>query len=174
MESVYEREANLSTNSLLGNVSFSPKANVLFVKGSRLTLNYDLFKIFDKDLIKVGHWKNSSLEILENPRINTESSKIDLMGAQIRISAVNVSLWWANALFANKYTSIWFSTRLHLLSKWLQMTLHSLKSPSLEKFYTNWWRIWISRDIKTTQIPLMNIKQTSNVTQTYLQVCSSS
>ena len=61
------------------------------IKGSRLTLNYDLFKIFDKDLIKVGHWKNSSLEILENLRINTESSKIDLMGAQIRISAVNVS-----------------------------------------------------------------------------------
>ena len=52
-----------------------------------------VFKVFDKDLIKVGHWKNSSLEILENPKMNTESSKIDLMGAQIRISAVNVSLW---------------------------------------------------------------------------------
>ena len=93
MESVYERDANLSTNSLLGHVTFSPKANVLLVEGSRLTLNYDLFKVFDQDVIKVGHWKNSSLEILEYPRINTESSKIDLMGAQIRISAVNVSLW---------------------------------------------------------------------------------
>ena len=92
MESVYERDPNLDMKLMMSNITFSTQVRLLFVAGSRLNTSYDVYTVCSGQqsiICRVGKWSNSSLEISED---DTASNKFDLKGAQIRISAINVSL----------------------------------------------------------------------------------
>jgi len=84
MESVYERDPNLDMKSMISNIAFSTQVKLMFVAGSRLNTSYDVYKVCSGQqsvICRVGKWSNS-----------TASNKFNLKGAQIRISAINVSM----------------------------------------------------------------------------------
>ena len=92
MESVYERDPNIDMKSMISNITLSLQVRLLFVAGSRLNTSYNIYTVCrgQQSIICMGgKWSNSSLEI---PEADTASNKFNLKGAQIRISAINVSM----------------------------------------------------------------------------------
>ena len=87
-----EGEPNLDMKSMISNITLSSQVRLLFVAGSRLHTSYNIYTVCSGQqsrICRVGKWSNSTLEI---PEADTASNKFNLKGAQIRISAINVSM----------------------------------------------------------------------------------
>ena len=141
MESVYERDPNLDMKSMMSNITFSTQVRLLFVAGSRLNTSYDVYTVCSGQqsiICRVGKWRNSSLEI---PEDDTASNKFNLKGAQIRISAINVSMMWCAMSFRAKAMWKIFHSSTHPLWEPIQMTSPSQEILFLEKYCINWRRL---------------------------------